>query len=466
MQTDACGVRFDRMILTAHDLERAGDASAVALRQMGIGEGERVALHSPNTPALLACLIGLWRIGAVAVGLPLRHPPAVLRGALETVGATRLLCDAALPPAAELTRGIPTDAIPRYDVSGPPASRLESWGHDRPATLIFTSGSTGTPKAAQHRLSAHVASARGARSNLPFGVGDCWLLSLPLYHVGGLSILVRTLEAGAALALPRPGQSTADALVDLRPTHASLVPTQLRRLLEAPAESTSLRSVLIGGAATPAALLDAATDAGLPIHTTYGLTEMASQVTTTAPSAGRSALDTSGTVLAERELRLSGQGEILVRGATRMDGYVTRDGLARPFDADGWYATGDIGSLDTHGRLRVEGRIDFGFVSGGENVRPEAIERALAQVPGIVQSVVVPVADAEFGHRPVAFLDAPGWDLGDSSTLDALRDRLDDTLARFEHPVALLPLPQTAGMKPDRERLIRLAERHLSAGRE
>ena len=425
---------------------------------MGVGEGDRIALHSANTPALLACLIGLWRVGGVAVGLPLRHPPAVLRAALHTAGATRLLFDTSLPPAPELALGMRSDAIPAYDAAGPSAPSLGSWSSDRPATLIFTSGSTGMPKAAQHRLGAHMASARGARANLPFGPGDVWLLSLPLYHVGGLSILVRTLEARAALVLPPPHQSTADALSDLRPTHASLVPTQLRRLLQTPAGSNDLRGVLIGGAATPAALLDAAVDSGLPVHTTYGLTEMASQVTTTAPNAGRAALDTAGRVLPGRELRLSEQGEILVRGAARMDGYVTRDGLARPFDADGWYATGDIGSLDIEGRLRVEGRIDFGFVSGGENVRPEAIERALAQVPGIEQSVVVPVTDAEFGHRPAAFVDAPGWDLDDPRTLGTLRDRLDDMLARFQHPVALLPLPHTSAMKHDRNALIRLAE--------
>ncbi len=427
---------------------------------MGVGEGERVALHSPNSPALLACLIGLWRIGAVAVPLPLRHPPNVQRAALESVRCKRLLFDALRPPSTELATGISAAELPPYRSSGSQVDALETWTSDRPATLIFTSGSTGTPKAAQHRLSAHVASARGARSNLPFAPSDCWLLSLPLYHVGGLSILVRTMEAGASLVLPDADQSAGDALLSMRPTHASLVPTQLRRLLATPDITHNLRGVLLGGAATPAALLDSALAAGLPIHTTYGLTEMASQVTTTRPRPSRSDLDTSGHILPERELRLSSSGEIEVRGATRFDGYVTSNGLLCPFDADGWYATGDIGSRDAEGRLRVEGRIDFGFVSGGENVRPEAIERALAQVPGILQSVVVPVADQEFGHRPVAFVEAPGWDLRDSRTLDSLRERLDSSLARFQHPVALLPLPESAGMKPDRRLLIAIAEAH------
>ncbi len=462
MQTDACGVRFDRMILTANELERAGDRAATALRRIGIVKGERVALHSANTPDLLACLIGLWRIGAVAVPLPLRHPSAVLRAALESAECRRLLFESHRPPAPELTTGIPSDEIPRYRLSDSQAEPFETWASDRPATLIFTSGSTGTPKAAQHRLSAHVASARGARANLPFAPGDCWLLSLPLYHVGGLSIMVRTLEARASLALPAPSQSTSEALIELRPTHASLVPTQLRRLLATPGVSHGLRGILLGGAAAPDSLVDAALAATLPIHTTYGLTEMASQVTTTPPDAPRSVLDTSGHVLPERELRLSETGEILVRGATRFDGYVTREGLSCPFDADGWYATGDVGALDSDGRLRVEGRIDFGFVSGGENVRPEAIERALAQVPGIVQNVVVPVADQEFGSRPVAFVDAPGWDLNDSRTLEALRERLDDSLARFQHPIALMPLPESSGMKPNRRLLIALAEAHRS----
>ncbi len=425
---------------------------------MGVTQGERVALHAANSPAFLACLIGLWRIGAVAVPLPLRHPAAVLHAALTSVGASRLLFDADQPPHPQLSADRTARLLPRYEPGGPAAPAFDTWAHRSPATLVFTSGSTGVPKGAQHRLDAHVASARGARSAVPFDPGDCWLLSLPLYHIGGLSILIRTLEARASLALQQAGESTGQALAQHRPTHASLVPVQLRRLLAAPADSHRLRSVLVGGAATPAALLDAAVAADLPIHTTYGLTEMASQVCTTEVGAPRRALGTSGAVLPERELRLSERGEIMVRGATRLDGYATPDGLRCPFDSDGWFATGDVGSLDASGRLSVEGRIDFGFVSGGENVRPEAIERALADVPGIVQSVVVPVADAEFGHRPVAFVDAPGWDLDDARTLAALRERLDGTLARFQHPVALLTLPESQGMKPDRRALIALAE--------
>ena len=132
--------------------------------------------------------------------------------------------------------------------------------------------------------------------------------------------------------------------------------------------------------------MDEALARGLPIHTSYGLTEMASQVTTTPPGASPGELRTAGRVLPGREVSISGGGEILVRGETLFAGYVDGEKVDRPLDADGWFHTGDLGDLDEDGYLRVLGRSDNLFISGGENIQPEEIEEALCSLEGVERS--------------------------------------------------------------------------------
>ena len=324
----------------------------------------------------------------------------------------------------------------------------------RPAVAVFTSGSTGVPKAALLSWGALVASARGVNEHLGLREGDRWLLDLPVVHVGGLGVVVRCALAGAALAVPSAGMPLAESIAALRPTHASLVSTQLRRLIAAGVEADSLRAILLGGSAIPDDLLAEAVARGFPVSCSYGLTEMASTVTATAPGARGGDLATSGRPLAGREVRISASGEIEVRGATRFSGYLTPDGLVAPFDASGWFATGDLGRLDEAGRLVVEGRLGLRFVSGGENVQPEAIERALLALDDVAEAVVVPVPDAEFGHRPLAFVRTASGAAPDAEALSAaLRQRLPG----FMVPVAFVAWGGAGGMKPDRQRLAEVA---------
>jgi O-succinylbenzoic acid--CoA ligase len=331
---------------------------------------------------------------------------------------------------------------------------------DRDATIIFTSGSTGQPKAALHTWANHLYSAKGANANLSLRQGDRWLLSLPLYHVGGLAILVRCALAGAAVAVPSPENDLATALVDVRATHVSCVATQLRRILNAGHEPPqALRAVLLGGGPIPAPLLDRAYDEGWPLLTSYGCTEMASQVTTTAPGAPRSTLDTAGARLPHRRVRIDPDGQILVAGRPLFRGYVQDGTVTDPRTEDGWYPTGDRGFLDAQGRLHVIGRIDRMFVSGGENIQPEEIETALEELSGVEQAAVVSVSNAEYGHRPVAFLRTEG-------PLDEtdLRRRLRDRLPGFKIPDAFFSFPEDTGrssLKVDRQSLQEWAQAHV-----
>ena len=183
-------------------------------------------------------------------------------------------------------------------------------------------------------------------------------------------------------------------------THSYLVPTQLYRLLrDGNSALQSLKAILLGGAPAPRALIDEAIERKLPVYRSYGLTEMASQVTTTPPGSSTEGLRTSGRLLPYRELRIADDGEILVRGLTRFEGYVQGDDVLPSVDEEGWFHTRDRGSVDDLGMLHVEGRMDNLFISGGENVQPEEIERALLELPGVEEAIVVPVPDEEFGSQ-------------------------------------------------------------------
>jgi o-succinylbenzoate---CoA ligase len=441
-----------RGITSYEDLDQM--VSTAALRLEGLEPGSRVALHLPKDERYVALVLALIRAGHVACPVSDRLPP---RGVTQLLGMAA--CSALISEDEQLLQMAGPDL---HELR--PEALLEVTRHrteptdiplERSATIIFTSGSTGVPKAALHTFGNHYHSARGSNANIPLRPGDRWLQSLPLYHVGGLSILFRCLLAGATVALPRLGTSLGTDIAGFGATHVSLVSTQLSRLLREGADLGGLEAVLMGGGPVPPSLVDEALACGLPIHTSYGLTEMASQVTTTPPGAPREELRTAGRALPSREVSISERGEILVRGETLFAGYIEGEGLDRPLDTDGWFHTGDLGRVDENGCLRVGGRMDNLFISGGENVQPEEIEEALCRLEGIDEAVVVPVPDEEFGARPVAFVRASGREA------EELAQELEPVLPRFKIPISFYPWPKEArgGMKVDRAALGTRAQR-------
>lgn len=339
------------------------------------------------------------------------------------------------------------------------------------ATLVQTSGSSGKPKAALHSLGNHYFSALGSATNIPLAHGDRWLLNLPLYHVSGLGVFFRCLFSASTLVIGKG--DVAEIMAQFHITHLSLVAKQLQDLLygfnridnfskvvNSVPISVHVRHILLGGSVIPSRLIQEAKAQGLPIHLSYGMTEMASQIATTPSGASLDALlNAAGTVLPHREVRIAADGEVWVRGATRFEGYLQEDMLTSPFDADGWFATNDLGEWTETGALKILGRKDNMFISGGENIQPEEIERILLQYEGISQAVVVPVADETWGFRPVAFLDAPflvAPFLENDRNEEALRQFLTERLPKFKIPDHFLPMPSLpdSGIKISRKALM------------
>jgi len=414
-------------------LARHVEATAAAALGAGFNAGDVVAIAATPYPDTLVGLLGLLHAGMAVCPVNPGWPEAYTAGVLGQVGCQEVL------PLEFLHGG-----------SDLPASASFPMPIRRPAVVILTSGSTGAPKAAVLSYGNLYYSAFFSNRNIALAAADAWLLSLPLYHVSGLGILFRCLLAGATVVLPEDGRDLETALQDKAVSHVSLVGTQLARLLDSPRGTVALqrlKAILLGGSAIPENLIRCGQAAGLQLHTTYGMTETASQATTSRSNAPLEELLTSGKLLHPDALRISDAGEIEVNGPTLFLGYLEEEGLHRPSTSDGFFATGDTGFLDNAGNLHVTGRRDNLFIVGGENVQPEEVERVLEAVEGVEAAAVVPVPDPVFGHVPVAFVRLGALD--EHALLEVLRARL----PRHKVPRAIYPWPEDAkaGLKLDRQ---------------
>ena len=435
--------------------------ATAALRRAECNPGERVAILAPNSPDYLVWLLAILRLGAVCCSMNTRLPHRTVAELLRRVDCRKLVVPGTEPEGSGDLTGDVQIVEGRELMSGEGSTGEAAQGCimplDRPATIVFTSGSTGTPKAVLHSYGNHYYNALGSNTNLLLAPGDRWLLDLPLYHVGGLGILFRSLLAGSTVVMPDQGEPLDAVLSRYEVTHLSVVVTQLHRLLQQP-ESVrypSLRYIILGGSPVPLKLLERAAARGLPVFASYGCTEMASQVATTGPGSTTAQRLTSGKLLPHRRLRIGEEGEIQLAGETLFMGYVDGGKVRRPLTGDGWFATGDLGRVDENGYLTVIGRRDNRFFSGGETIHPEEIERILTDHDGVQQAVVVPIPDEEFGQRCVAFVQPRGR----CPDGPALAEWLGQTLPRYKVPDAFYqwPAAEANAFKVDRARFRRLA---------
>lgn len=421
-----------------------------------------MAVFSPNSVEYIIALLSVWRAGASVMPISIHLAPDALSGALKDFGADFIFYSGELPFKADRSKAVPLNMLVSYAFTDGFFGRESSLHPDidlgADAAVVLTSGSTGRPKGVLLSYGNLLLNAEGAGKLIPFLPSDRWLLSLPLWHVSGLSIVFRSLNGGGAIAVPGPDEILEEAIERYRPTHLSLVPAQLRRIMARRDKLAghSIKAVLLGGAPIPASLAAEAVMAGLPVYATYGLTEAASQVAT-------GPVDQEGSaqvrVLPGRELMISADGEVLVRGGVVFRRYAFGDSGDGP-DPEGWYHTGDKGQLDEDGRLTILGRSDNMFISGGENVHPENIEKALLAHPLVDQALVVGISDEELGARAAAFVSFRG---GSGVPPGELMAFLRERLSRYEVPKTYYVWPseeKSPGLKMDRRAFLGLVSRN------
>jgi o-succinylbenzoate---CoA ligase len=382
---------------------------------------------------------------------------ALLAAALDGSGPAILPLDPELPGPA-LTRVLeaflPSALITREGTGSvrspsPPDGTVAV--ADETAVVIATSGSTGAAKGAELSASALSASAAASMRRVGADAGQRWLCCLPAFHIAGIAVLVRSLLAGADPVIT--AGVDAGILAASGCEHVSLVPTQLRRLLDASADPHGLRSVLVGGAAASADLLAEARAAGWPVVTTYGMSE----------TCGGCVYD--GAPLDGVGLGFDGDGRIEISGPVLFSGYRLRPDLTSAALRDGRFRTSDLGYFDGEGRLVVRGRADDVINTGGEKVAPGEVEAVLGTSPGVADVVVVGVPDAEWGELVTAFVVAA--DPAAPPDLDRLRAIVRQALSARAAPkkVFVMPVfPLLPSGKPDRAALRDLAVGRLEAG--
>jgi len=370
----------------------------------------------------------------------------LLAAALDGSGPALLPLDAGLPPArlAELIAAFAPDTIEGPDGETTGRSGENKEVAEGTAVIIGTSGSTGTSKGVQLSAAALRHSARASLARIGARPGERWLCCLPGTNIAGLQVLVRSLVSGTDPVLA----SNADAATVAASgcAHVSLVPTQLRRLLDPDIDiSTPLAgfsSVLLGGAAAPPSLLGAARAAGVPVVTTYGMTETCGGcVYDGLPLDGvrvaigdDDAPDGHGAAAGGNGGTDGGGGRIWIGGPVLFSGYrsLTAAPAAGAVLADGWFRTGDLGQLDAAGRLTVRGRADDVINTGGRKVVPGEVAAALESCPGVREVAVVGQPDAEWGERVVAVV-VPA-DPANPPALELLRLHVKERLPRYAAP--------------------------------
>ena len=345
----------------------------------------------------------------------------LLAAALDGSGPAIAPLDARLP-AARLAALV--EALGPGSVEGPDGVTMIRSGQERAvaegtAVIAPTSGSTGVPKGVELSAAALLHSARASLARIGARPGERWLCCLPAVYIAGLQVLVRSLVSGTDPVLAE--RADAQTVAASGCAHVSLVPTQLQRLLgggegDLSTPLTGFRSVLLGGAAAPAGLLEAAGAARVPVVTTYGMTE----------TSGGCVYD--GLPLDRVWVKIGDDDRIWIAGPVLFSGY--RGGPLAP--GDGWLRTGDLGRMDSAGRLVVRGRADDVINTGGYLVVPGEVAAALQTCPGVRDVAVVGQPDPEWGARVVAVV-APA-DPADPPTLELLRLHVQERLPRYAAP--------------------------------
>ncbi|MEG0259939.1 MAG: o-succinylbenzoate--CoA ligase [Lysinibacillus sp.] len=432
------------------------------LASCGIQVGDRIALIGPSQPNLIFMMYACMHLQCEMVMLNRRLSKAEIAYQIEDAHVTAVLV------ADEDQHKLPVHA-PRHlfsTIEQLPQKEIEiavEWDLVQTTTIMYTSGTTGFPKGVRQTVGNHQASATASVLNLGLQANDVWLCSVPLFHISGFSILVRSLLYGNKVHLCEQfdAKQAAQNIVQGDVTHMSVVAITLERILNELEQakkvvSPKFKMMLAGGGPVPSDYLKRAQKLNLAVAQTYGMTETSSQTATLASEDAIRKIGSAGKPLFFNQIRIDGstdiqrEGEICIRGPHVTPGYIGKF-TEQAATEDGWLHTGDIGYLDDEGYLYVVDRRADLIISGGENIYPAEIENTLMAHPAVKEAGVCGKQDERWGQVPIAYVV-----LKDEITVLELVDFCKQQLASYKVPKEIIfvqALPRNGANKLVRRKL-------------
>ncbi|MFJ5715806.1 o-succinylbenzoate--CoA ligase [Neobacillus sp. NPDC093127] len=458
-------VYFKEQTLTFNELYYRSLKAAGQIQALGIQQDQFAGVLLKNHLDTVVILFALQLLGVKAVILNNRLTPAELVWQLnDSKAASLILEDSFAEIELEINKqitGLKTITKEQLFQIEPAVPVIkDEISLSEICTIMYTSGTTGNPKGVLQTYGNHWWSSVGSALNLGFMESDSWLCSVPLFHISGFSILMRSVIYGMPIVLHEHfdvEQTIAD-IAGKKVTIMSVVGTMLSRIVEQLEDRRlpeHFRCMLLGGGPAPLPLLQACVEKDLPVFQSYGMTESSSQIVTLSPEYSLTKLGSAGKPLFPAQLKIindnslpakAGEaGEITVKGPNVTPGYLNRPEATEEKFHDGWFSTGDIGYVDVEGFLYVMDRRSDLIISGGENIYPAEIEATLLAHPGVADAGVTGIADEKWGQVPIAFIVK-----NNKVSADELQEFCRERLAKYKVPKAyyfIEKLPRNAAKK-------------------
>ncbi|WP_101843217.1 o-succinylbenzoate--CoA ligase [Halobacillus sp. Marseille-P3879] len=418
IQPDAIAIETENgLSLTFAELRTQSRRIAAGLKSKGVYKGQHIAFLAGNHLHYVVLIHAVSYLGAVVICLNTRLSPNELAYQINDSDAALLVADNQFIELGEQSISKGEAEIPLISLESIPKKEktedlVESLDLSKPFTMMYTSGTTGKPKAVIHTYGNHWFSAVASALNLGLRENDKWLVCLPLFHVGGFSILMKNVIYGMPVVLMEKFSAEAvnHQITERKVSLVSLVTVMLQRLMDQRQKEVpgTFRGALLGGGPVPESLLRKASQANVPVFQTYGMTETSSQISTLRPIDAVRKLGSAGKALSPASLKILSQdkicspyeiGEIQVKGPMVSSGYYNH----APHREE-YFSTGDLGYLDEEGYLYVVDRVTDMIISGGENIYPAEIESTLLEIEGVQEAAVTGVDHPEWGEVPAAFI--------------------------------------------------------------
>lgn len=453
--------------LTFNELMNQSQSYAKKLASQGIKKRTKVGIFSTNCTEMVIAIHALSYLGAIAVMFNIRLTKQELSFQIEDADVSLIIVADSLADHLHSMKFSPIvlsfSKVNNLQVAN--VALASEIALDEPFTIMYTSGTTGNPKGVVHTYGNHWWSATGSALNIGLQSNDKWLAMLPLFHIGGFSLLLKSVIYGMPIYLLEKfdEQKVHHAIMNCGVTIASVVTVMLHRLIDILGVENypnSFRCMLLGGGPAPKGLLEKSKARNVPVFQSYGMTETSSQIVTLSPKDALRKLGSAGKALFPAQLKINdpddeGIGEIVVKGAMVTKGYYKNEEATAKSIHDNWLSTGDLGQLDDEGFLYVVDRRKDLIISGGENIYPSEIESVLSGMEIINEVGVTGIKDSKWGQVPAAFIVLKEHTISEADVLKYASEHL----AKYKIPKQIYfvaELPRNASNKLLRNKLYEL----------